>query len=57
LFLLVRTHRQLQQHCKVAETRDAANESGVALGGAGNSPRIGKVVQIHPDRRATRNRI
>ena len=48
LFLFVRTHQQLQQHCNVGETRRSANESGLELPGPGESPRIGKVVEIHP---------
>jgi len=47
LFLFVRTHRQLQQHCSVGETRRSANDSGRELPDAG-APRIDKVVEIHP---------
>jgi len=46
LFLLVRTHRQLQYHCKIAETIHAANDSALKLRGAGEAPRTGKVIAI-----------
>lgn len=48
LFLFVRSHQQLQQHCNVGETRQSANENGLELPDAGGSPRIDKVVEIHP---------
>ncbi len=53
LFLLVRTHQQLQCHCRIAETRHAANDSGLKLRGAGEAPRTGKVVAIHPIQRSS----
>ena len=53
LFLFVRTHQQLQYYCEVAETRHAANDSGLAVRGAGESPRIGNVVAIHPLQRSS----
>jgi hypothetical protein len=53
LFLLVRTHQQLQHNCKIAETRHAANDCGLELGGPGDAPRTGKVVAIHPLQRSS----
>jgi len=51
--LFVRTHQQLQHHCKVAETRHAANDSALKLRGAGDSPLTGNVVAIHPNQRSS----
>jgi len=53
LFLLVRTHQQLQYHCKIAETIHAANDSGLNLRSVGEAPRTGKVVAIHPIHRSS----
>jgi hypothetical protein len=53
LFLLVRTHQQLQQQCKIAETRHAANDSDFALRGAGAAAQTGKVVAIRPIQRSS----
>lgn len=47
LFLFVRTHQQLQQHCMVAGTHSAANDIDIALRGADNSLQFGNVVDIH----------
>jgi len=53
LFLFVRTHRQLQHYFDVAETRRSANQSGLAVRGAGDSQRIGNVIEIHPIKRSS----
>jgi hypothetical protein len=51
--LFVRTHQQLQHYCVLAETRHAANDSGLKLRGAGDSPLAGNVVAIHPLQRSS----
>ncbi len=45
LFLLVRTHSQLQYYLNIGSTRRAANDAGLAQSTAGH---LGKVVEIHP---------
>jgi len=56
LFLHVRTHAQLQYYLDLTETRRAANECTLGLRGAAAAPRFGKVVEMHPRARSTRNR-
>jgi hypothetical protein len=51
--LHLRTHAQLRYHLNLTETSCAANDSGRVLAGAALR---GKVVEIRPPARSTRNR-
>jgi hypothetical protein len=54
LFLLVRTHRQLEYYFNFPDSLAAANESGIL--GASQPPRTANVVEIHPVARARSQR-
>jgi hypothetical protein len=45
VFLLVRTHSQMQYYLNLSNTRRAANDGGLA---ASSVRRCGNVVEIHP---------
>lgn len=45
-FLYVRTHSQMQYYLKIANTRRAANEGGLALPGTRRF--ANNVIEIHP---------
>ncbi len=45
LFLLVRTHTQLQHHLHLSDSRSAANQGGIST----SAPEeLGNVAEIHP---------
>jgi hypothetical protein len=54
LFLLVRTHRQLEYYFNFPDSLAAANQSGIW--GASQPPRTANVVEIHPVARARSQR-
>jgi hypothetical protein len=45
LFLLVRTHAQLQYYLRFSDSRDAANQGGIC---DCPPPAMGNVTEIHP---------
>ncbi len=46
LFLFVRTHHHLEYYFNLGDTRRSANQNGVLS--SSSSPRLAKVVEIHP---------
>jgi hypothetical protein len=46
LFLLVRTHRQLEYYFNLGDAHAAANQNGIS--GSYGSPQTNNVIEIHP---------